>query len=140
MKIIAHRINSIKAIKSLVADGFDVEVDFWYVKGAFFIGHDAPEKKIDISLLNRNVVWSHAKNLAALERLLRNGFNCFFHDSDQCVLTSRRLIWTYPGKPVGKRSIALFPKKITKKLLQCYGLCVDEPVKWRSLLCQKNPT
>ena len=40
--------------------------------------------------------WCHAKNLDALNRLLKIGVNCFWHENDKYTLTSNRIIWTFP--------------------------------------------
>ena len=37
---------------------FDVEVDIWFVKGKFYLGHDEPKDLIDKSLLQFLQVWN----------------------------------------------------------------------------------
>ena len=52
---------------------------------------------------------------------------CFFHDSDDCVLTSKNNIWTFPGKHLTEKSICVMPEKyislkneIPNSILNCY--------------------
>ena len=55
--------------------------------------------------------------------------HCFWHQEDDVTLTSRGFFWTYPGKELTKKSIAVLPQKIDKTL-DCYGVCTDEVLRW----------
>lgn len=87
-----------------------VEVDVWSIEDEFYLGHDDPFEKIDGQLIREfgtaGKFIYHAKNREALERLLEMGVHCFWHESDECTLTSENWIWEYPiiynrwGKPI----------------------------------------
>jgi hypothetical protein len=82
MKIISHKgnlngpnpdyENNPTYIDQVIAEGFDVEIDVWFVDGEFFLGHDAPTYHIDSSwiLVRAASLWCHAKNIEAMEQLL----------------------------------------------------------------------
>lgn len=113
MRLIAHRGNLFGPsplennplyIEAALAQGFDAEIDVWYVNGGFWLGHDEakyPIKKsfLDLDFENPIGFWCHAKNEDAFKALLDIGANCFWHDTDKYTLTSTRVIWTYPGAP-----------------------------------------
>ena len=71
-------------------------------------------------------LWCHAKNVEAFEWLLKKKVKCFFHNIDEYTLTSNGYIWTFPDKPVVKKSIIVDKgKDWKKKNYNCYGVCVD---------------
>ena len=105
--------------------GYNVEVDVWFVGGEWFLGHDGPQYDVDMTFLLKEGLWCHAKNFAALERLLSMGVHCFWHDEDAATLTSEGYIWTYPGKPLTSRSICVMPEKASYKTIECAGVCTD---------------
>ena len=71
----------------------------------------------------------HCKNIEALYYCLSKNDNLdfFFHDSDECVLTSKGYIWTYPGKTLTDKSICVMPERTvnTDNLNICAGICTD---------------
>lgn len=114
--------NHIKAILPY----YDCEIDVWKVDGKWFLGHDNPQYPIDVSFFNLTGLWCHAKNLDALQSLLDLGITCFYHNTDDFTLTNNRYIWTYPGKPVTRRSIIVdLSNNWIEKNYDCYGVCVD---------------
>ena len=144
MKLIAHRGNTSGAKKNLenttsyieeaIANEFDAEIDLWFDQG-WHLGHDFPGEKVAETWLIKNAssLWIHAKNLAAMEKLAMFGstFNYFWHEKDERTLTSKGQFWTYPGKSLGKLSIAVMPewdeKMDINSLLteDIFGICSD---------------
>jgi len=118
-----------KQIESALAQGFDVEIDVWYIDGTLHLGHNGPTYPTSIDLLKSPGVWAHAKNLAALEFMLKNDIHCFWHENDERTLTSRGYIWTYPDKDLTKHSIMLMPEWSNPEFenlnTNCYGICSD---------------
>ena len=49
---------------------FDVEVDIWFLKKNFYLGHDAPEHKVDMKFIKTKKLWFHAKNIEAFHENL----------------------------------------------------------------------
>lgn len=138
MKIISHRgnldgpnrnkENSTSAIISALNYGFDVEIDVWNKNGKWYLGHDEPTYKIDEKFLENNKLWCHAKNLDALNLMLKNNkIHCFWHQNDDYTITSKNYIWTYPKKDVREKSITVLIEKKDKPK-KCFGICTDFPL------------
>jgi glycerophosphoryl diester phosphodiesterase len=138
MKIISHRgnlngpnsitENSILAITAALDKGFDVEIDVWFKNGKWYLGHDKPTYSVDESFLKNKKLWCHAKNLDALNLMLKNNkIHCFWHQNDDFTLTSKKYIWTYPDKDTTSNSIIVLIKK--QKIPQkTFGICTDFPL------------
>lgn len=118
--------------------GYDVEIDVWYdlKKFEYKLGHDNPEYKISKEWLTerKTWLWCHAKNLEALQQLIRDDMHCFWHQEDQATLTSKNIIWCYPGNFI-KDGIAVLPEKIDHKNIfnftnNILGICTDYPIKF----------
>lgn len=137
MKIISHRgningsnpetENKIESIINVLNLGFDCEIDVWNIDGKFYLGHDKPNEEISSTMLSSNYgLWCHAKNLSALEEMLRLGVHCFWHENDDFTLTSRGYIWTFPNKKTGKKSIIVDNSKYwIDKSHNCFAVCTD---------------
>lgn len=141
MKIIAHRglldgpnkelENNPETINKAIEKGFDAEIDVWKTGDGWFLGHDEPQYKINFSYLENKKFWVHAKNIQALDSMLRIGSNIhfFWHQEDDFAITSGGLIWTSPGKELTQRSICVMPEKIIPIneaiKLHCMGICTD---------------
>ena len=139
--IVAHRANlhgpsreyenRISSITNCINLGFDVEVDVRFFEGELYLGHDEPQEKTDMDFLSafaRNL-WIHCKDIHSLHYLLNNDqLNCFFHDVDECSLTSKRMIWTYPGKHITDKSL-IVAKSLSETIQYMnsivYGVCTD---------------
>jgi len=138
MKVISHRgnlngpnpstENSIPVINIALYHGFDVEIDVWFKNNKWYLGHDRPIYQVEESFLQNKKLWCHAKNLDALNLMLKNNkIHCFWHQNDDFTLTSKNYIWTYPNKHTTDNSIIVLIKKqkIPKKT---FGICTDFPV------------
>ena len=139
MKYIAHRGNLTGRNKDLENTenyiitalnlGFDVEIDVWYYGDQFYLGHDNPSNITNLKFLKKDGLWIHCKNIKALEFLLKEGCHTFFHDKDDCTLTSKGIIWTYPGKELTLNSVAVSPSENFFKnpcdFIDCFGICSD---------------
>lgn len=145
-KIIAHRgnlngpnpdkENHPDYLMEAVKQGYDVEVDVWYVDGKYILGHDGPQYEVQPEFLLNEKFWHHAKNIQAFYHLnrMRPNFliNCFFHDVDEATLTSGGWIWTYPGKELTEDSIAVMPERVPDwDLSLACGICTDFPERYK---------
>jgi hypothetical protein len=123
--------NSPAYINSALDKGYYVEVDVRKIDSTTVgLGHDKAEYFIPVDFLKNPLIICHAKTPETLEFCLDNNLHVFSHDQDDCVLTSRNYIWTYPGKELGKRSIYVMPEWIEpdpKSWLEkkCAGICTD---------------
>jgi hypothetical protein len=147
MILIAHRGNVDQKIPALentldyisraLSLGYHVEIDVWMKNGLWYLGHDAPERQVDIDYLMNDKFWCHAKNLESLEGMLSyNNIRCFWHQEDDVTLTSDNYVWTYPGKKLVKNSICVMPeqfnvRKCHTSLLECAGICSDVIKKYK---------
>jgi len=119
-------------IMNAVKQGFDVEIDVRYLNNKFYLGHDIPQYEVEESFLKNQLFWHHAKNIEALFQLneMQPNFmvNCFYHNIDDCVLTSGGYIWTYPGiLSLCGQSIAVLPEIIKENydISHAGGICSD---------------
>lgn len=136
-----HLENHPDYIDAALNKGYHAEIDVWLMPTGIFLGHDAPEHKTSLQYLDerRNVLWCHAKNASALTFLLENGFNTFFHDIDHYTLTSKGLIWAYPGYSINNKTVCVMPERVPKhykleQLANCYGICTDYVEYYKSKL------
>ncbi len=105
--------------------GFDVEIDVWFIKNNFFLGHDEPQFKVDSKFLEDHKLWCHSKNSDALRELSKLNCHYFWHNTDDYTITSKGFIWIYPGKPILKNGICVMPEKIINMNIDCKGICSD---------------
>ena len=89
--------NSPEYVCAALAKGYHVEVDVWYERGSFYLGHDEATYLIDESYLEDKRIFCHAKSVEALHKMLENSnIHCFWHEGDVCTLTSQGWVWKYP--------------------------------------------
>jgi hypothetical protein len=141
-KIIAHRgnlegpskqENSIQSIYKCFDLDLDVEIDVWWHKGSFWLGHDEPHTLLTTDRILRDQrLWCHAKNLEAAFHLRRIDAHYFWHQEDDFTLTSKGFFWTYPGKPLTENSIAVMPEwQIHEETFSsALGVCTDFPLRY----------
>jgi hypothetical protein len=134
--------NKFEYIKNALNLGFDVEIDIWYYKNNFYLGHDEPIFKVNKFFLLNKKLWCHAKNLEALLNLKKIKANYFWHQKDDYVLTSSGYLWTYPGKKLSKASIYVLPENLKKfdNSLIYKGICSDYIAKYKKkiMVLKKN--
>lgn len=122
--------NNPEYIDIAISEGYDVEVDVWYINNKFFLGHDNPDYNVSVKWFeNRiNKLWIHCKNVDAISifNKLQLKFNYFWHEEDTLTLTSLNHIWVYPGKQPIKNSIAVMPEIHNDTLVDCIGICSDK--------------
>lgn len=121
---------------------FDVEIDLWYIKNNWYLGHDTPNEKIDIDefYIIRHSIWIHCKNIDALYQLKKERWagHYFWHQNDDVTITSTGYFWTYPNKQITSNSILLLPELSYElnenfKFQNCYGICSDYVLKLKEL-------
>lgn len=121
-------------IEKAIELGYDVEVDIWFKNDKLYLGHDEPQYNISIDWLLKwkNKLWIHCKDLSSLIRLNQNfeELNYFFHDTDLATLTSKKIVWAFPGNQPLKNSIAVLPEIFNDDLSECIGICSDQIQKY----------
>lgn len=120
-------------ILKAIHQGFDCEVDLWRVGDELFLGHDRPQYKIEWGFIIRRGLWIHCKNIEAAHYASRQKlYNAFWHQTDDCVITTGGYLWTYPGKPLTDKSIAVLPETVPDwGISLAYGVCTDYPLKYK---------
>ena len=122
--------NKPKYIEEAISQGFDVEVDVWYIDNQFWLGHDKPQYKVSDGFLEHPNLWCHAKNIDALYVMNTNyHIHCFWHQEDDVTLTSMGYLWSFPDEQLTDKSICVMPKKVDKSI-DCYGVCTDYVMRW----------
>ena len=117
-------------IRDALNKGFEVEIDVWYKDNDWYLGHDEPQYHINFNWLRNKKLWCHAKNIEALNLMLDDEIHCFWHQEDDITLTSCGFMWTYPGKQLTPKSIAVLPElnndnSITMLPKNILGICSD---------------
>jgi|688.fasta_scaffold720145_2 hypothetical protein len=137
MKYISHRgnlsgPNSDKEnhpdyIKKALKLDYDVEIDVWYTDEKWYLGHDSPTYQVKYDFLTDRRFWLHAKNGDAFNLLVQDyTVNVFWHTTEDWVLTSKRFIWTYPGKQLYPESVCVLPEHSwVGDLTKCHAVCTD---------------
>ena len=113
-----------------ISKGCYVETDLWLIDEKLYLGHDNPQYEINIDFLLSitDKLFCHCKNIPALYFIINNYpiIECFFHDKDECVLTSKNHIWNYPGTILTVKSICVMPERCNQLIeMPCYGICTD---------------
>jgi hypothetical protein len=134
MKIISHRgnidgpdknlENNPDHIQSLLNQQQDVEIDVWFYKENYYLGHDEPIFKIEKLWLSQNLLWCHAKNIESMNKLLEDRIHCFWHENDRLTLTSNSIPWCYPNTWI-KNGITVVLKKQINLPKHILGICTD---------------
>ena len=120
--------------------GYDVEIDVWLVQDKLYLGHDSPQYLINLDFLKNNKLWCHAKNVEALSFMIDNGVHCFWHQQDNYCLTTKNIIWAYPGhaKFFPNKCIDVMPElennNFTEAKDNILGICSDYVEKYQHKL------
>lgn len=113
-------------VLALLKRDIPVEIDVRLENGIWRLGHDKPQYTVDLEYLKHPLLWCHAKNIEALEEMIANDIHCFWHEEDDYTLTSKGIIWTYPGVFTTKNTVIVDTSKDWKtKQYACKGVCVD---------------
>ena len=146
MKYIAHRGNTSGKFESYenepnyidkaIKEGFDVEVDVWYIDNVLYLGHDKPQYGINFEWFVDRIssLWIHCKNIEAILYFKnhKEEFNFFWHQEDDITLTSLNYIWAYPGKQPIKNSVAVMPEIHNEDTSECIAICSDIITKYKN--------
>ena len=148
MILIAHRGNTEGSneemennpsyVQNAIKKGFDVEIDVWYTDDGFVLGHDKPQYPIEENFLKNEALWCHAKNVEALDAMVKIGVHCFWHQEDDYTLTSRGHVWIYPGEKPSKSGIMVSKSFDPDLIEKCLGICSDDIMKYKEIMDSKK--
>lgn len=143
MRLIAHRgnlerpnpdfENNPQYIMNAINLGYDAEIDLRIDGGELYLGHDYAQYRINESFLTINSfgLWIHCKDVLALGKCMNvPNLNYFWHQDDDYTLTSKNIIWAYPGKTPVAYTIMVMPELFWQDKnevinLNPYGICTD---------------
>jgi hypothetical protein len=151
MRYIAHRgniygkniyeENSPSYINKAINLGYDVEIDVWSIDNELFLGHDSPLYKVKYSFFVNPKIWTHCKNSQALLFFSQNNntsLNFFWHEKDEYTITSKGVVWAYPGSVLNSYTVCVLPEDTTnytlKDIKNSYGICSDKIEKYKKLI------
>lgn len=124
--------NNPEIIRYCIINGFDVEIDVRLFNDEWWLGHDEPQFKISIDWLIKysNKLWLHCKNIDSLNECFKfkNNLHYFWHEHDAYTLTSKNIIWAYPGSKITMNSVCVLPENNSydkSDLINAYGICSD---------------
>ena len=131
--------NNPNYIDSAIEQGYDVEIDVWYHQHEFWLGHDEPSYEVSLKWLTdrKDFLWIHCKDLITIDMLRdlqihnKTDLHYFFHDEDDCTITSKGNLWVYPGKQPVKNSIAVMPEWHRDNTEFCKGICSDNIINYK---------
>ncbi len=93
------RENRLDYIEDAIGMGFDCEIDLRIKNGEPHLGHDTPDYRVTAEWLkeNKNRLWIHVKEYAALVWLMEHCPHCTFfcHESDKFTLVSNGWVWSH---------------------------------------------
>lgn len=149
MKYISHRGNIVSSnssnennpdyIKNALSLNYEVEIDLWCANNKLYLGHDEPQYSIDYYFLCNNKIWCHCKNYEALLFCAKyTNIHFFWHEKDQYTITSKGIVWAYPGSVLNDRTICVLPEQTTNYTLNdiknSYGICSDKIEEYKKLI------
>jgi hypothetical protein len=97
--------NSMTTVTEWCRQGCSSEIDIWWHREAFWIGHDEPREEVSPEFLRSEYLWIHAKNPEAFYHLqkLSNekgwGLRIFYHTDEDYALTTTGETIILPGLP-----------------------------------------
>ena len=97
--------NSMTTVTEWCRQGRSSEIDIWWHREAFWIGHDEPREPVSPEFLRSEYLWIHAKNPEGFYHLqkLSNekgwGLRIFYHTDEDYALTTTGETIILPGLP-----------------------------------------
>lgn len=126
--------NSPDYIDEAIRAGYDVEVDLRYENNKLMLGHDKGQYEINKEWLfeRQDFLWIHGKTIETIHYLTNLMFedelNYFFHEEDECCLTSRKWVWGHPKSHYFPEMILVCPGRSNwtfDQIMSAEGLCDD---------------
>ena len=126
----SDRENQPDYIEEALAQGFDVEIDVWFHQHGFYLGHDEPQREVEVDWLldRKDKLWVHCKNFEALTKLIETELRVFYHKEEEYTIISDKHIWAHNLKSVDDKCIIpLLSKNELEnwKPVEVHGICSD---------------
>ena len=123
--------NTPEQIDWCIQNGYDVEIDIRYnpETKTFYLGHDGFDYEVNWWWLagRQKNLWIHCKDLTTLHEFVINtsGYNYFWHQRDDYTVTSKGKIWASPDQPYNGDTVRVIENPEDVKEYDCYGICSD---------------
>ena len=105
--------------------GVCVKTDIWLIKDRTVTGTEHPSIGINLDLFDKEKLIVQARNPSALLYLLKNGYHCFWRETDNLIMTNRNFVLSYAGS-IFPKSIMMLPEENTILTNDDYmGICSD---------------
>ena len=105
--------------------GVCVKTDIWAIKNKTVTGTEHPSTGINLELFDSEKLLIQARNPAALLLLLKEGYHCFWRESDTLIMTNLNFMLSYAGS-IFPKSIIMLPEENTIITNNDYmGICSD---------------
>lgn len=120
-----HEENKPDYLERALDSGVCVKTDVWIIKDKTATGTDSPCIGINLNLFDRERLLIQARNPTALFFLLKEGYHCFWRESDNLIMTNRNFVLSYAGS-IFPKSIIMLPEENTIVTNGDYmGICSD---------------
>jgi hypothetical protein len=109
--------NNPKQLESIIHQGYDAEVDLWYIDETWYLGNKGPQYEISRDFLEKNAkhLWYHTKNEGAFKRLVETDsektLNYFWQAEDSFDFTSHGWAWVHPESRPFSEGIWVLPEQ-----------------------------
>ena len=109
--------NKVQYINDCLDKNFDVEIDLWFKKNQFYLGHDEPQYEVGLDYLSNKKFWIHCKNLECFYELSKYDLNYFWHEKDKIVITSKGFFGIILVQNLIEIKVLTFSQSVQKNLI-----------------------
>lgn len=134
------RENTSVYIEEAICAGYDVKVDVWLLDKEWYLGHNFPKERIDISFLERQSIWTHARDLVGYVSLYNNPkVHVFWHNKDEFAITNKGIKWasdrylTYDGITTLGEFQTIRRQEILAGKFNPLGICCDDVISFSAI-------
>lgn len=109
-------------IQEAIRQGFTVKTDLWIFPKFLLTGVDEPRYNISASLLSQCLI--EARNIPALEFLIKSGCHGFYRGGGDIIYTNKGLLLSYTK--LIRSAVMMNPdNEMFENIIECNGLCSD---------------
>lgn len=112
-------------LERALEEGLCVKTDIWVIKDRTVTGTEHPSTGINLNVFDKEKLLIQARNPTALLFLLKEGYHCFWRQSDNFIMTNRNFVLSYAGS-IFPKSIMMEPEDNAILINNDYvGICSD---------------
>lgn len=120
------------SVEAALEKGYMVNVDCWVIADLPKFGNTSPMYDVHPNFLKNDKLIFRAKNIEAMQYLMKNRYHCYWNEHDKYCLTSRGLLICSTGMPAIKHSesVALTPERCANSLEWFEYIITDNPMQY----------